>query len=400
MRNFRDFLPAYAAWAKDNYCPDKFHFWTGASILAAALERKVWTAQGKTQHYPNLFLMLVAAPGDGKSTAGDRGVSLLREVAGPEGSINYIPPKITDAALHQAMTRTKRFFVGAQEYSHNSSYYFASEASNGLREIPGGGDIFPTITEAYDCKNMHKQLANKPPMDIKNTCMNVLACSTFNALEGMLTEGGIMGGFASRFLYVVSDEQIIRTPSFDAPEDGDGDEERFRLIADLQHIYQLTGRFAVSPDFKRTFEKWFPKNDVERYSRDSEKEQSFLARKHTAIIKLAMIFSVSESSELRLEQKHWEQALALVESLETKFDRIIEVTHRANTQDGVDGLILSQVRRAGGVIAESLLLKNTSRRGNDRELITKTVRSMVSESAQLERVMIGGASHLRILAKE
>ena len=82
MRNFDNFLSSYMDYAVDGFCPDEFHFWTGVSVIAGALERKVWTnVTAQWTLYPNLYVLLISNPAIGKSSAGNKGViELLREV--------------------------------------------------------------------------------------------------------------------------------------------------------------------------------------------------------------------------------------------------------------------------------------------------------------------------------
>ncbi len=406
MRNFPDFLTSYREYAKDNWCPDRFHYWSGISIVAAALERKVWFVQQiepKVIHYPNLYIMLVAAPGDGKSVSATRAIKILREVTGPEGNVNFVPTQITHAALMLAMGTTKRFFVGPQEYKQSAAYFFAEEASNSLGEIKGGGDIFPLFTQAYDCGDeitkgtIIRGLNEK----VKFPCMNVLACSTFDHLTGMLTNGGILGGFVSRFTFVTSREKIVRNPRIMDDEEAERTEDPRvgMLIQDLQEIYQLTGRFVPDKGYREVFAKFFPENDRRRHAKDSEKEQAIIARKGNAVIKLSMILSVSESSELTLKQKHWERALELVNSLEDGYEKIVEISHQNNTQDGLDAAILNCVSQKRDGILQADLISSVAKSGKNRAEIMKTVQSMVIESEQLLREVHSGKVYLRLLKK-
>lgn len=351
-RNFKNFLDRYFLYAKDGFCHDVFHQWTGISIIAGALERKVWAVQdGKHQHFPNLFTLLLAVPGDGKSTAARRGIKILKNVTHPDvGGVRFVSSKITDAALTDAIETPKTFFVGTQGREQSAGFFFAAEASNSLREIPGGGDIFPQMTEAYDCDDaMEKSTVKYGKQIITNPCMNVLACSTFQHLKDMLTDGGIMGGFASRFCYVVGDDKLIRHVVWG--EDGAVNEEEdaaakeqaelFGLLTeDLQQIYHLTGRFTTSKEWRSAFAHWFPKNDALRYGKPTEKEQTFYSRKHVSVIKLGMIYSVAESNDLILTGKHWEKALADVEELEVKHHKVIGATHKITEADGMNAIVL------------------------------------------------------------
>ena len=107
-RHYDNFLDAYLRYAKDNFVPEKFHFWTGISIVAAAMERKVslpWS--NKFSFYPNMYVLLVSRPGIGKSSAIVPGRELLRSIEGNQ--INFVPDQVTEAKLIEVMQNSTMF---------------------------------------------------------------------------------------------------------------------------------------------------------------------------------------------------------------------------------------------------------------------------------------------------
>ncbi len=404
-RNFPDFISAYCDYARDNWCPDKFHYWSAVSVIAAALERKVWMLQQaapRVIHYPNMYIMLTAAPGDGKTSAASRAIRLLKEVTSPEGKISFTPTQITHAALILSMKNgEKNFYIGEQGHKQSAAYFYAGECSNALKEIKGGGDIFPFLTQAYDCEDsISKETISRGDETINFPCMNILGCSTFDNLKGMLTDGGILGGFISRFTFVVNQEDIVRHPEI-MEEDAlaaQSDPRTFQLIEDLQHIFQMTGRFAPDREYRSAFKKFFPENDRARHKKETEKEKAILARRGPAIIKLSMILAASESSDLTLRGRHWDKAIELFDALEQGYARIIEASQQVNTQEGIDAAIIGQVRRGNGSgMPRADVISNIARAGGDRKKITETIVSMLGDSKQLRQGFHNGTIHLYLI---
>src|SRR5688500_13513807 len=88
-RNFPHWLKAYLEYTKASEAPDAFHFWTGVSTIAGALQRKVWQDQLIFQWIPNFYIIFVAPAGTAtKSTTLNFGMTLLERVPdvkfGPE----------------------------------------------------------------------------------------------------------------------------------------------------------------------------------------------------------------------------------------------------------------------------------------------------------------------------
>lgn len=349
-RHFPDFLSSYMEYAVDGFCPDKFHFWTGISIVAGALERKVWIPfENDRKIFPNLYVMLVSHPGIGKSSAGNRGVmNILRKISSEQGEVNMLPAQITEARLVEVMSRWKKFYIGTKETTQSSGYFYASEASNSLKEIMGGGDIMACLTEFYDCADKwEKGTVKSGEITISNLCLNMLAGCTFDYLRQLIPARNIMGGYASRNLFIVQDERFVRSPKWNEANHDNGVMKQ-KLINDLSRIYTLTGAFQATPEFQAAYEKWFPEHDSYVQGLTNEKIQALLARKQTNVLKLSMIMSVIESDSMKLELPHWERALALITELEKDLPRIISAsTEKDSQQEGTNLIVHTLAQHAG-----------------------------------------------------
>lgn len=361
-RNFPDFIGAYFNYARDKFCPDKFHYWTGISLIAGALERKVFVRQGKWDYYPNLYVMLVAHPGIGKSAAIQIGVNnILSQLE----NINYIPQHVSEAKLVEIMGRSKVYYHGNKEIPHSSSYWVISEASNVLSEKAGGGDLIPLITDIYDCPNKWAKGTKKDGEDVyTNLCLNMISGVTFNFAQELILGPNSAGGFASRNIYVVHDTELIRYPTWESPLDND--EYKAKLIEDLQQINKMTGQFKLDQEFKNKYMEWFPINDKRNQNLKDVTLRHFMARNHTNIIKIAQVISASESNEMILTAKHWNHALEIVESINKKLPGLI--SSGATQQYGPIGMkytIVNMLRKRKETGMGVLEIRNSVPFGSD-----------------------------------
>ena len=53
-------LENYLKYTSAQESPDAFHLWTGLSVLAGALQRRVYFKQGYFRVFPNLYIVLCA----------------------------------------------------------------------------------------------------------------------------------------------------------------------------------------------------------------------------------------------------------------------------------------------------------------------------------------------------
>jgi hypothetical protein len=273
-RNFDNFADAYFDYTKDGYVPDKFHFWCALSTIAAAMERKCWLPwAGKFKTYPNLYMLLIAQPGVGKSTALNFSRKLLQDIKDPP--ISIAPEQSTAASFIQVLSKQQSFEGAGKIHLHSSSYLSFSEASNSaLQNIYG--DYVACLTDFYDSPDIWKKSTiGNGEMRLTNVCVNMIAGCTFDYLSKLVTKDNIMGGFASRLLYVAQTEKVERAAKFlggtDAKtKDNVDDPKRLALLEDLHRIHKMRGPFRAEEGFGEMWEEWFNKNDAERQALQSE----------------------------------------------------------------------------------------------------------------------------------
>lgn len=324
-RNFPDFITQYLNYSRDEWCPEQFHLWMGASLIGAALERKVWLTIDKRQLYPNIYVMLISQPGIGKSSAINPGLDLIRRVRYQDSAVNVLADQTSEASFYDQMALRKTFISGGLELKQCSGYLALSEASNSLKDMVGGGSIIGSLTHFYDCDpHWSKQTKSSGKLTLENICCNLIAGCTFDHLRDMIPERSLNGGFASRLLYVVIDDRISRRPKWTGEARGD---MKTKLVEDLQQIHNLTGPFQATNEFKENWASWIEKIEDYRQGLKSGKMQALLARKATNVEKLAMIICVSESNEMTLTVRHWEKAVVMYESLEKKFGKVLTAAY-------------------------------------------------------------------------
>lgn len=128
-----DFITDFLAWTGDDSSPELFRKWTAISMVAAALERRVWVRTGPKVTFPNLYTLLVGAPGAGKSII-DKAKGLMRKVklAGAKGPAFHVAPDfMTPAGLIDTMEECKKTWLPprGEPYHYSPLYVLAEEFS-------------------------------------------------------------------------------------------------------------------------------------------------------------------------------------------------------------------------------------------------------------------------------
>lgn len=385
-RNFPDFLTAYMDYADNKFAPRVFHLWSAVSILAGAMERKCYLPwDSNFAYHPNMFILLVAHPGIGKSSALTKAVDLLQDMnTETGGGMHMIPSQVTEAKFIDLMSQSQPLEIGTKVMYHSSGYYFASEASNSLKNVYG--DFIGCITDFYDCPKFWEKATQKDgKLTLTNVCFNLLAGCTFDYLSKLVTDDNIMGGFASRVTYIIFQDDISRQAKFQSGHGGQDSPERLayraNLIEDLGQIHKLKGAFQGTDEFAACYEAWYPKYEAERNAIKSEKMKSLLVRKETALMKLCMILSASEGDDLLLKPHHWETALEMIDEVEKDLPAMLRESKSRQTdkQDGLNQAIFRFFVEHNGEVLQPMLTSHLMLRGFQPERVAGTLTAMVRD---------------------
>lgn len=397
-RNFPSFLKAYVEFAEDGFCPPQFHLWTGLSIIAGALERKVRIDQhldhDTLMHYPNIYVMLVSHPAVGKTTAMTRGVDFLERLRAEEDrGFKIIPNQATEPALVELMKVRQKFQFNDYEVFQSCGFFYAEEASSSALQNTCG-DFIATLTAFYDCPKVFRKgiKMDKDTTEIYNTCFNLLAGSTFNYLKTLVNEETALGGFASRCIYVLAKDRKVRTPKWrTARADYQGNKRMSELLfEDLKAIHKLVGVFQPTPGLIERWEAWQPEFDKYIIRLQSPRLEAIYARKPVNILKVCMLLSASERSDLVLTEDHWEQALALIEEASKDNPFVISSAIISNTesQSSINHLILQTLKHHGGCMDVMNLRGVVMQNGNDVTKFAPTLK------------FLGDAGKVKLVTKE
>lgn len=390
-RRFPDFLKAYQAYTDDGFIPPQFNTWTALSIIAGALERKVWLPWSDSySFYPNIYALLISPPGDGKSMAINTGIKLLQAVNKKTGLLNIMPNQVTEAKFIELMGTGRSFSENKSEkeiiHGQNAGYYFASEASNELKNV--FGDFIACLTSFYDCPDTWERATKKDgkKIQLKNVCMNLIAGSTFDYLGKLVNDENIRGGFASRLIYIVSKNKEVYDQQFqqgisESVTAAEREVYKDALIDDLTSISKMVGPMKASQEFGKAWEKWYPEFERNRRKLQSEKLQSLIARANTNVLKVSMLLSAAESDDRELKLKHWTQAVELVLPLYESLPSLFREARSNNTDPtkiNVAATIISLIEKDDSLNKEQIINK-LSLKGPPRYIVDQTIKALVSE---------------------
>lgn len=315
------FLTNYLEFTKGQESTERVHRWVAISTIAAAMERKVWINRGSYTLYPNLYTFIVGPSGVvRKSTSTAIGVGLLREI----DTVKVMSERVTSASLIQQFERSgKNFPFDGRDVKQSSVFAYASELNVFLGEV--FGSISELLTTFYDCvpndsrKPWTYETIGRGIVNIYGPCLNLLGASTPRWLVRSIPPSELEGGFASRVIFVVEDSarRSIAWPELECkPEDYEA-QKRF-LVSDLKRIHSLVGPMQPADDLRTQGQLWYESHQKAQKTNTDLRFSGYYGRKFDTVLKVATALSVSESSDLILTLKHFEESLAFLTDIESR----------------------------------------------------------------------------------
>jgi hypothetical protein len=318
MRKLKDWLKAYMEYTSYTEAPEQFHFWTGVSVISSALRRKVWLDMLYWEWSPNFYIIFVAPPGIAtKSTTMGIGKNLLSEL----NTIHFGPAAITWQTLLPILNDATESVP-----MPDGSFYPMSCVSFFLSELGTFLDLqdrkmLDVLVDMWDGHKgtWQKGTVSRGIESVVNPWITIVAGVTPNWLSDNLPRVLIGGGFASRCIFVFGNEKRnyipfpkrVVQPAWVKNLKAD-------LVNDLAIIASLRGEFTLTEEAYECAGDWYVKYWKEATSMlmvDSDMT-GYIARKQAHVLKLAMIISASQQSDLIITKDHFLTAVTILESIE------------------------------------------------------------------------------------
>lgn len=340
MRELPNWLSGYLQYTENSEPPKSYQTWCGLSLVAGALQRKVYLRWGFETIYPNLFVVLVGPSGRAR-----KGVALgiAKDMLGKITNVSMAPEASSREAIILAMKRSLVNFsdpVDNRIKFHCSLTAFSEE----LSVLLGQNDIklLANLTDWYDSKDdWAYETVGRGRDALQGLCFNLLGATAPEWLQSMLPQEAIGGGFTSRVIFVVEERKGKTVPKHHLTAEELALQES--LIHDLEMINQMRGQFKFSPEGEQSYVEWYALQDANLLKGKAAVEDTRFAgyceRRTTHLRKLMMILSACRGDDLMLTQQDFEAALAVLEMTEVKMGKTFGGLGKAAHSDSTEKVI-------------------------------------------------------------
>lgn len=333
-------LDTFCKYVSDIQGPALFKTWGGLSLLSAALSRRVWFKSSPVMPpiFPNLFVLLCAAPGSGKdliiNTVRDILIDTTNGMEQQQG-VNIGPEFISTKGLIDALADEDSQF--SFTYSHLGkpittkyhSLYFANGELGTL--IPEYSvQLISLINDLYNCKrSLGDQVRGRGAganVKIENLHLAMLLGTQPAVFARIIPIEAFQTGFTSR-LNICYVSEIPRKPFFVEEEGVNYSRLHDNIISDLRAICLMAGEYKVEKRFKEKLNDFHMTNPKPL---TSSRFEDYNARRSFHLAKIAMCCAAAESNEMMLNERHFDIAMKYLQDAEHDVESLF------------DGLVTSQ----------------------------------------------------------
>lgn len=349
------------------------------------LERRVWSHTLGSDLYPNLYVILVAPPGVGKSIVLTKAEAMLRSVR----DIYVAPSSVTTASLIDTINASQRVLVNGVQAPmiFHSLQVISSELGVFL---PAYDPAFMnTLTKMYDGEfyEERRRTGKVNHIRIETPLLSILGASTPSYLNSFLPEGAWDQGFTSRTILVFHSTATKRELF---PDDNNDTEQLYKdLVFDLSKLKEVYGKFEWEQRARTAIRDWH--QNGEKPVPLHAKLKHYNSRRLTHIIKLSMISSIAKSMTLRITADDFIQAMEWLFEVEGVMPDIFTsmgTSVDARAMEDLYYIVQRQFARTGRPVGEHILV-NFLKDRVPSYAITRMIEIMV-KAKQLELKVVSG----------
>jgi len=393
-----DWLAAYLKYADNTEPPVSYHTWTGLSLIAGTLQRRVYMKWGHDTIYPNMYIVLVGPSGRcRKGTALGLGREILRHVQ----AVTLTSESITREGLIRAM---KKCVVSFTDPSTGDIKFqcpislISPELQVFLREKDR--QFLANLTDWYDSNDVWTYETKTSGIDrIEGVCFNIIGGTAPDWLQAMLPQEAVGGGFTARCMYIMEMRKRKIVAHHDLTEAEK--ELGFALTTDLEQIATLSGEMRFSPEADEAYQAWYIRQEEKilkgEMPIDDPRFAAYCDRRATHIKKLCMSLTVARGDLDTIELQDFERAKKILHGAEINMPRVFGGLGRALYSE-VTQEVLEYIMIKGKVTRSELMrVFYRDMDGNTLKVVEEVMEYM--KVVKINRNMLGGEVTYEFIGK-
>lgn len=306
--------------------PKSFWFWAGLATLSAVVKDSVWLDRaGAYKLYANIFVMLHADSGMKKGPP----VALSKMLVKAVNNTKIISGRSSIQGILKDLG-TASTMPGGKLNTKSTGYIVASEFSSSLVSDPAAMTILTDLYDRQYNEGEWRSLLKMETFSLRDPTISMLVATNDTHFDDFIQSKDMKGGFIGR-MFLIAETEVQRLNSLIAPlqvkPDRDKLGEYLKQVALAKGPFSPLGSLTESDEYPLSKEgKWFNKAGLlyddwyEGFYHDFKEsgmkdETGSIQRFGDSVLKVAMLLSLSDSTDLIIKEDHILAAIKLGERL-------------------------------------------------------------------------------------
>lgn len=339
-------IDSYVEYARNNEASERFHWWTGATILGATLRRNVQFSKGYYSVFPNLWTLIVSPSGTKKTTAVTIGYNILSKL----DHVRIFSSKMTPEVLARALGTPEE--EGGQVIESQGVIY-APEFANFLDKKHYNEGLVQLLLRLADCPEKEVwETVGGGKLPWRNVAIVILGAIADDMVSDCIPPLALKSGFLARFIVIPGEP---KKEAFPFPwKDAKLEQE---VLTNLYEISLLRGEMVLTQKASEWYVEWYYKHKAQMATEVGSKFRAYYERKPDHLLRLGMITAIAKNRRLEYTPEAFQEALDHLEDLEDGLGKLYTAIG-ASTLGKDQLMILEQIRRAGTLSHAEIIRKN------------------------------------------
>ena len=287
---------------KEQECPQSYFYWAALTTLSATVGKRIYLSRGGAYNlYPNIYTFIIS-----KKSGLRKGMSvnLARKLANNVGTIRIIDGQNSIQGVMKALS--KLHTTPAKHVVNKAEGFLITGEFASFLLSDGLSFSLTTLTDLYDTQyhdhGFKKRLASQDELELKEPCLTSLFASNETHFFDSIPRNAITGGFLAR-TFCVYEEKANTINSLMREQKGKIDYKTITKF--LVGLTKLKGEMKIEEKAKVLYEEWY--NGFR--NRDSDDDTGTEERIGDSLLKLAMLLSLIDSTDLIITHKQMDEAI-------------------------------------------------------------------------------------------
>lgn len=335
-----DFISDIQGLFADAISPDLFKLWSGISLIAGAMERRIWSTNRAGKTYASMYVLLVAPPGTGKGIVNQvRRLWTSTVKPGTKIPAFYVAPdSMTKAALIDTLAESKTTFLpkSGPPFSYTSLNIAAEEF--GVLLPAYDLEYVNTLNSIWNNDESHsesRRYGKKQKIIIEHPQLNIIAGTQPAYMAAIFPEEAWNTGLARRLMMIYSAEKLDYD-LFSIALNVDTESYRERVLAKLSRVSGMWGEMTWTSEAIAAFRDWRASGEAPMPTHS--KLVHYNTTRSLYMFKLAMISSICRDESMSISLVDFARAKAWLTLAESFMPDVFRAMIGKSDKDVIDEL--------------------------------------------------------------